>query len=575
MTATRFVRLRGRREQPLRSVDAALPVRQARQRIVVREPLDVLGRGRVAQDVLEPARQQRPVHGLRNEVRGARLERAADRLGVLVPGDHDDRHAAKRGSRAQAPADLVAVEPGHVDVEQHDRDVVRAAPRRARPSPLANASASRPTSATRLAEQHAAEILVVGDDRERASWCSRGSCGRSQTLALQGVEQRQRAPPATLVHSSRRARARLRAQSCSSSSNLLRVRQRADVRGARRELVAHGRGGRQIVLLERVLAARRATASSSRGTARRASRTGRPACRRAARRSAADGVRIDAASSSGAPSRGAAAVAVARLRLAVRRRPRFALGASEPAPQQSRAIVERVRLAQDVVHVGRQSTSRDSCTASCAVSATIGTRALPSGAALAARGSAPSSAKPSMPGMFRSMRIRSKCSRGAARDGLGAALHPDARAAERFEIAFGDGGIDGLVFDEQHVRLAAGRSRPRAAPRAADARAATPERRARALRATRCDARASARSASRAAARAARALRLRLTSRSRRAPAATRRRARAANSACSGWCSHRRRRRRRRSRVRLGASDVEAEDRRVPRDATRRATGAA
>ena len=76
-------------------LDAALPVRQAGERIEVREPLDVLGGRRVAQDVFEPPRQQRPVHRLGDEVRRARFEGEADGLGVLVARHHHDRHGGE------------------------------------------------------------------------------------------------------------------------------------------------------------------------------------------------------------------------------------------------------------------------------------------------------------------------------------------------------------------------------------------------------------------------------------------------------------------------------------------------
>jgi len=78
----------------------------------------VLRRGGVAQDVFEPPRQQRPVHWFGDEVRGAGLEGQANGFRILVTRHHHDGHAREARHRSQAPAHLIAIHAGHVDVQQ-------------------------------------------------------------------------------------------------------------------------------------------------------------------------------------------------------------------------------------------------------------------------------------------------------------------------------------------------------------------------------------------------------------------------------------------------------------------------
>ena len=244
-----LARALGRVEHRAEQIDATPPVRQPRQRVVVSEPLDVLRCGRIAQDVLEPVRQQRPIHGLRDEVRRAGIERAANGRGILMPRDDHDRHGAQSCVGAQPPAHLVAVEHGHVHVEQHDRHVVLAR-RGERRAAVGERKALEPSRGDGLLEQHAAEILVVGDDRDsfRRHDCAhavarrRWPCSASSSAAC--VAQ----------SSSHAARAGLRLTREGVPLELLdslRVRERADIAGRRCELVAEGRGRRKIVTLER------------------------------------------------------------------------------------------------------------------------------------------------------------------------------------------------------------------------------------------------------------------------------------------------------------------------------------
>jgi hypothetical protein len=65
-------------------------------------------------------REDRPVDGLGDEVGGADLERALDRLDILEARHHDHRHPAAAGQPAQLGARRETVHHWHADVHQHE-----------------------------------------------------------------------------------------------------------------------------------------------------------------------------------------------------------------------------------------------------------------------------------------------------------------------------------------------------------------------------------------------------------------------------------------------------------------------
>ncbi len=163
----RFVQSRGFREHSLRRLRAALPVRQSGEGIEVSETLDALRRSRIAQDVFEAARQECPVHRFGDEVRGSRLEREPDRLGIFVPGHHHDRDSGQAGLGTQPSANGKPVHSRHVHVQQHDGDLSRESGFESRAA-VVETERLEAALGGRLHEQQPAEILVVGDDRERS-----------------------------------------------------------------------------------------------------------------------------------------------------------------------------------------------------------------------------------------------------------------------------------------------------------------------------------------------------------------------------------------------------------------------
>ena len=226
-------------EHPLGRLGAALSVRQAGQGVEVGQPLDALGRGGVAQDVLEPARQQRPVDRLGDEVRGASLEGEADGFRVLMTGHHDDRD----GGEARLGSQRAGTRRSHPC-----RASRRPAARWRRPAQVAASSAALPLSkpsarqaalGRRLHQQQPAEILIVGDDgdrlgsRIRAHAVARSFSCRSSSMSAgcaaaqqrRAAAARQRASPAS-------------AQPARAADLLRRIHERADVGGTGGELVA-------------------------------------------------------------------------------------------------------------------------------------------------------------------------------------------------------------------------------------------------------------------------------------------------------------------------------------------------
>ena len=130
--------------------------------------LDALGRRGVAQDVSKASRQQCPVDGLGDEVGGARLEGAADGGGVLVSRHHDDRHGGEARFGAQPSAHGISVHPGHVDVEQYDRHILRQGSIERRGT-VVECQGRKTGGSCSLGEEQPAEVLIVGDDGYL--WC--------------------------------------------------------------------------------------------------------------------------------------------------------------------------------------------------------------------------------------------------------------------------------------------------------------------------------------------------------------------------------------------------------------------
>jgi hypothetical protein len=161
-------------EHPFRGLDAALSVGQRGQRVEIGQSFDARGRrgerargGSVAQYVFEPPRQQRPVHGFGNEVRGARLEGEGNRFGILVAGHHDNGNGGEARLATQAAADFVAIHAGHVDVEQYEGDVP-ARCRVERIDAIVVAQRCEPDLHQGFGQQQTSEFFVVGDDGQRA-----------------------------------------------------------------------------------------------------------------------------------------------------------------------------------------------------------------------------------------------------------------------------------------------------------------------------------------------------------------------------------------------------------------------
>jgi len=159
----------GRRDVPFRIHDPQRIRDRFHQRAHLHHPLvQRARRGGVTQDVLETARQQRPVDRLRHEIRGAGFERAADRQRILVPGNHDDRHVREARFGAQPAAYLEAIEPRHVDVEQHDGHLARQRGGECIGA-VAEGHGFEAHIGDGFGQEDPAEIFVVGDDRKR-SW---------------------------------------------------------------------------------------------------------------------------------------------------------------------------------------------------------------------------------------------------------------------------------------------------------------------------------------------------------------------------------------------------------------------
>src|SRR2546423_5033452 len=88
-----------------------------------------------------------------------------------MAGHHHDRHGGEARLRRRALAHRVAVHAGHVDVEKHDGDVLRQGGLQ-RGRAVVKGERRQAPGAGGFREQQAAEILIVGDDRDPR----RGAC---------------------------------------------------------------------------------------------------------------------------------------------------------------------------------------------------------------------------------------------------------------------------------------------------------------------------------------------------------------------------------------------------------------
>ena len=364
-----------------------------------------------------------------------------------MPRDDHDRHGAKARVGAQAPAYLVSRRAGHVDVEQHDRDVVASAPRRARrrrrrtTGTRARLRPRTPPSSTRPRSSSSAMIAM------RFLCACVGSCARPQAWLCNASSSGTCAALQLFAHAARRRPLAGERESLELLDSL-RVCERADIGRGRRELVAHRRGGRQVVGSECRVAARRAPASSSSRTARRASNRGRLACRRASCAQRRNGVRIDAGQRLlrdgsrrvGAAERRGGRGSSSRARASAAAdadSPRACTACSGCRPCRPRGT-SRDNARRRAPSARRSECERGPVDAVRAALLTPNQRRR---------------AKPSMSGMLRSMRIRSKRSAAAQATASAPFFTQVEVQPSACEIAFGDRGVHGLVLDEQHVGL--------------------------------------------------------------------------------------------------------------------------
>ena len=142
----------------------------------------------IAQDVFEPTRQQRPIDRLGDEIGCASLERTGDRHRIVVTRHHDDGKVYEARQRAQLSTDLVAVDPRHVHVEQHDHrvGVQRSLERRCTAVEDHRLQAEL---RDRFGQQQPAEILVIRDDRQSRGLLQRAHAALLMATVAQGVEQ--------------------------------------------------------------------------------------------------------------------------------------------------------------------------------------------------------------------------------------------------------------------------------------------------------------------------------------------------------------------------------------------------
>ena len=103
-------------------------------------------------------------------------------LRLTVAGE-GDQHRAAAAERAQAPRDLVAVEPGQADVHQRDVGVAWRARSRAPCGPSPAASTACPSS-SRSSAQRVARVGVVLDDQDRAAGGTGAPVGRQTACSV-------------------------------------------------------------------------------------------------------------------------------------------------------------------------------------------------------------------------------------------------------------------------------------------------------------------------------------------------------------------------------------------------------
>lgn len=73
-----------------------------------------------AQHITNPVRQQGPIDGLDDKIRGADIVGLIDRHGIVTSGHHDDGQIRAAGKRADIDACLIAVAVGHIDIKQRN-----------------------------------------------------------------------------------------------------------------------------------------------------------------------------------------------------------------------------------------------------------------------------------------------------------------------------------------------------------------------------------------------------------------------------------------------------------------------
>ena len=132
---------RSRRQLPMRASRWALASRSRLRRSSARS-------GAGAQQVADAVGEDQPVDRLGDEVGGADLVGAADRVDVVEAGHHHDRHVGAARQRADLLAHREAVDARHLHVEQHQVGRLRAAARRSPRPPSDASSTSMPSGSS-------------------------------------------------------------------------------------------------------------------------------------------------------------------------------------------------------------------------------------------------------------------------------------------------------------------------------------------------------------------------------------------------------------------------------------------
>ena len=132
----------------------------------------------VAQQEAGAVVEQRPVDRLGDEIGGAGLVGAVDRLGIVQPGDHQHGHMGAIGALARLHAGGEAVDPRHHRV-QEDQLRLQLVDEVERLQAVAALVDGEPGRLQRLAHQQTMDEIVIGDDNHRR-------IRRSQTVVYRG-----------------------------------------------------------------------------------------------------------------------------------------------------------------------------------------------------------------------------------------------------------------------------------------------------------------------------------------------------------------------------------------------------